>query len=369
MEAATIPTAASYLGGAGVALTPAERASLPASLRLLRSDNKFERCIFWGKVFVSGDKGDYYIAQGFGNQLRPQDALDGATSRSFYSHDGVVWSQLPNGSEGILGEEVARLVDGMNEQFSGNPAVEHQLQVEVPPPEPEPVSEPATPASERASEKSASSPRGSTAGSQAEGDAAAGGEGGEDGEDGEAAGDDDDDAAGEGEENAADGDDDAAESERSEPEEPKSTFRTVVVSEIQRLARLVFNVDNEARIVPRGAYYLTSDHRAVPQPGFFGLSDDSASDRSSYLLLRPPQTLKSKTVLETEGIVHSLDFLDSVLTANTSTSIVQDPSNGAVSVRSLVWPGAFAWHVPETNIFGHAYFGNGAKNRDLGFML
>jgi hypothetical protein len=369
MEANTITTAATMLGGAGVALTPAERASLPASLRLLRADNKFARVVFWGKIYTASGR-DYYIAQGFGGPKRPEDALNHAAARSFYSHDAVVWAQLADGSDAALGEETARLIDGMTQQFSGDTSQEHRFTVAVP-------VEPSDP-SEAASEedvddaKSATeaSPRPEADTTPRESDAGESGEA--ESETASAAGD----AASE-----VDADEDEPVSERPdsagsertagsavEPAKAPAT-RTVVVSEAQRLTRVVFCVDSEARIVPRGQYYMTADHRAVPAPGFFGLSPEDALSRESYMLLRSPRELKNKSVIETEGIIQSIDFLDTLSESAPTVSLVQDLSTRTVTLRSLVWPGAFAWHLPESNVAGYAYFGNGAKNRDLPFMM
>ena len=37
-------------------------------------------------------------------------------------------------------------------------------------------------------------------------------------------------------------------------------------------------------------------------------------------------------------------------------------------VRSLLWPGYFAYYSGATNTYGDLYFGAGAENKDLLFM-
>jgi len=40
-----------------------------------------------------------------------------------------------------------------------------------------------------------------------------------------------------------------------------------------------------------------------------------------------------------------------------------------VSLRSLQWPGYFAFHKANTNIFGGVYIGYGIQNEDLAFTI
>ena len=46
-----------------------------------------------------------------------------------------------------------------------------------------------------------------------------------------------------------------------------------------------------------------------------------------------------------------------------------DQSRGQATLRSLVWPGFFAYHDIGTASFGGAYFGDGQRNNDIGFMI
>lgn len=46
-----------------------------------------------------------------------------------------------------------------------------------------------------------------------------------------------------------------------------------------------------------------------------------------------------------------------------------DQGGASVVLRSLVWMGLVAYHVPSTPNFGYFYCGTGEKNTDLLFML
>jgi radial spoke head protein 9 len=75
--------------------------------------------------------------------------------------------------------------------------------------------------------------------------------------------------------------------------------------------------------------------------------------------------------MENEMVVFSSGFLD---------GIAQDKPQGCwstqldsrlrnVTVRSLLWPGYFAFHRLSSDLFGGVYLGEGSKNVDLPFMI
>jgi len=52
-----------YVGTSGIILNPEQKSALMTSLCIAKSNYKFCKVIFWGKI--SGIKDDYYIAQGY----------------------------------------------------------------------------------------------------------------------------------------------------------------------------------------------------------------------------------------------------------------------------------------------------------------
>lgn len=50
-------------------------------------------------------------------------------------------------------------------------------------------------------------------------------------------------------------------------------------------------------------------------------------------------------------------------------SITRDTVTNTVTLRSLLWPGYFAFAVANSQIHGSVYFGFGEKNDDIGFLL
>ncbi len=47
----------------------------------------------------------------------------------------------------------------------------------------------------------------------------------------------------------------------------------------------------------------------------------------------------------------------------------KDPVTNLVTIRSLLWPGFYAYHQAGTPDCGYTYFGTGEQNNNLGFML
>ncbi len=143
------------------------------------------------------------------------------------------------------------------------------------------------------------------------------------------------------------------------------------ITEEERLSVVVREIDNTASIVPKGAYIAEATHDIIKNRYFDGLSTSQASGLSNYFHFRPP-TGPAKNILKQNGLVSSVDFLDSIegdLPTGGSWAITFNESKTAVSVRSLVYPGYHFWHILNTNKFGAAYFGSGVKENDIVFMF
>ena len=70
-------------------------------------------------------------------------------------------------------------------------------------------------------------------------------------------------------------------------------------------------------------------------------------------------------------VVFGFDFLDRIGKdkPSGSWSLQLDARQKTVSVRSLLWPGYFAFHRLGSDLFGGVYVGEGSKNVDLPFMI
>ena len=52
-----------------------------------------------------------------------------------------------------------------------------------------------------------------------------------------------------------------------------------------------------------------------------------------------------------------------------SWSIQKDTTGTVATLKSHLWPGLYAYHRCNTEIFGFFYFGDGIRNADLPFMV
>ncbi|KAI9522549.1 hypothetical protein NQZ68_034901 [Dissostichus eleginoides] len=129
------------------------------------------------------------------------------------------------------------------------------------------------------------------------------------------------------------------------------------VNEESRLAVTVHRIDEEASVVPRGAY-LKSPHGLVQINRSFGGTYQSQESEEE---IHPGNG----------DLNPAIDFLD-VLSDDIpkgSWSLQLECASRVLVLRSLLWPGLTFFHLPTTPQHGHIYIGDGRKNLDLPFML
>lgn len=143
------------------------------------------------------------------------------------------------------------------------------------------------------------------------------------------------------------------------------------LTEQDRLAQLVAEIDYETAVVPQGAYVLNEAHQVKPGSDFKGLSFSAAQDISSYVHLRPAASLAKLRALASDDTQFYSNFLDP-LTEDLPKgcwALRTDASTSYVTLRSLAWPGYTCYHIPGTPRYGGIYFGDARKNKDLPFLL
>merc|ERR1712137_575321 len=143
------------------------------------------------------------------------------------------------------------------------------------------------------------------------------------------------------------------------------------LTEADRLAQVVLEIDFDTAAVPKGAYALDEAHSVVASSDFKGLSTTDAVSVSNYVHFRPPNSvaaLRAEARTDIEFYANFLDSLESDLPKG-CWSLRQDRATMMVRLRSLSWPGYVAFHVPGTTKFGGVFFGHTYKHRDLPFLL
>jgi radial spoke head protein 9 len=149
-------------------------------------------------------------------------------------------------------------------------------------------------------------------------------------------------------------------------EEPKEDF-----TEELKLSYLVRQIEYDTDVVPAGAFKLIPEHELRVNKCFKGLKPEELKDKRKFLHFRAITDPKKKEFVETDEAIFSVDILDSIENdpVKCSWSIQLDPTKTICNVRSLLWPGYFAVHKSNTNLYGGCYIGNGMKNAELPFMV
>ena len=104
---------------------------------------------------------------------------------------------------------------------------------------------------------------------------------------------------------------------------------------------------------------------------FNGLHVANCKSQENWMHFRAPQSEAAKNTMESDMIVFSPGFLDIIGgdKPQGSWSVQIDSRMKNATVRSLLWPGYFAFHRLGSCLFGGVYIGEGCKNVDLPFMI
>lgn len=104
-----------YVGSSGVCLSVEQKASLQSSLVILKTQQKFEKVKFFGKIL--GVKNDYFIVQGVGcNELKDRKTL--------FSIDCLKWGLVPTPTD-----ETRKKCAHVKGRFTGEPSHEYVVEV------------------------------------------------------------------------------------------------------------------------------------------------------------------------------------------------------------------------------------------------
>jgi radial spoke head protein 9 len=116
---------------------------------------------------------------------------------------------------------------------------------------------------------------------------------------------------------------------------------------------------------------MTPEHELRANRNFAGLDTNSARSQASWQHFRAPLTMPARIAMEDDNVVFNSGFLDTIDSdAPMGCWTVQvDAKQRNVSLRSLMWPGYYAFHRLNSPLTGSAYIGDGTKNVDLPFMI
>jgi radial spoke head protein 9 len=98
---------------------------------------------------------------------------------------------------------------------------------------------------------------------------------------------------------------------------------------------------------------------------------NEAAKFNNYLHFRRAFLLEQKNALFRANLDKAIDFLDPIDEdqPNGCWGLQFERGSALVLLRSLKWPGATFFHVPESNSYGSLYYGIAEENKDIPFML
>ena len=149
---------------------------------------------------------------------------------------------------------------------------------------------------------------------------------------------------------------------------PKSKKKNM--TETDRLSYVVRAIDRDTSVAPVGGFKMMPINELRINDLFEGLNSEDLDKKEKYVHFRPVENQEKKDKIDMGKAVLDFEFLDSIVDdpIKDSWSIHVDSTRTISSLRSLVWPGYFAYCKANSNEFGGVYFGYGIKNIDIPFM-
>jgi len=142
-------------------------------------------------------------------------------------------------------------------------------------------------------------------------------------------------------------------------------------TELHRLGFVVRMIDRETAVVPEGAFKMLPIHEMRRNDNFQGLKNNDLGNLGKYMHFRDVMSQEKKEFIQRDDAIFSFNFLDSIDKDNVkgSWSLQLDSTKTISSIRSLLWPGYFAFHKANSKAFGSIYIGFGIRNTEFSFMI
>ena len=142
------------------------------------------------------------------------------------------------------------------------------------------------------------------------------------------------------------------------------------MTETDRLSFVVRAIDRDCSVVPVGGFKMMPINELRRNDLFEGLNSEDLNKKEKYVHFRPVENQEKKDKIAMGKAVLDFEFLDSIADdpIKDSWSIHVDSTKTISTLRSLVWPGYFAYCKANSDQFGGVYIGYGIKNVDIPFM-
>ena len=158
--------------------------------------------------------------------------------------------------------------------------------------------------------------------------------------------------------------------EENEGDSFKPKIRKKNMTETDRLSFVVRAIDRDCCVVPVGGFKMMPINELRRNDLFEGLNSEDLDKKEKYVHFRPVENQEKKDKIAMGKAVLDFEFLDSIADdpIKDSWSIHVDSTKTTSSLRSMVWPGYFAYCKANSDQFGGVYIGYGIKNVDIPFM-
>jgi radial spoke head protein 9 len=142
------------------------------------------------------------------------------------------------------------------------------------------------------------------------------------------------------------------------------------LTESDRLSFVVRSIEHDTSIIPIGGFKILPSNELRRNDLFEGLSNNEIDKLEKYAHFRPVENQVKKDKIAMNKAVFDFDFLDTLNDepVKESWTITLDSSKSIANIRSIIWPGYYAYHKANTDEFGGVYIGYGIKIKDIQFM-
>jgi radial spoke head protein 9 len=143
------------------------------------------------------------------------------------------------------------------------------------------------------------------------------------------------------------------------------------VTELDRLAFVVNEIDRSCSAIPTGALKYTPLHQVIFNEAFKGLRADDAFNLSGWKHFRRSECKEQCDLIARNEAFYSTEFLDpvSVDMPKCCWSVQKDTTQCVAILRNHMWQGYYGYHRVQSPIYGGLYVGDGIANIDLPFMV
>ena len=150
----------------------------------------------------------------------------------------------------------------------------------------------------------------------------------------------------------------------------KPNLKLKNLTESDRLSFVVRSIDHDCSVVPLRGFKMLPINEIRRNDLFEGLSSEEIGKLENYFHFRKIESQNKKDMIDMGKAVFDFSFLDCLCEDELKCgwSIQTDLAKSVSNIRSIVWPGYYAYHKSNCDLFGGVYIGFGIKNVDIPFM-